>query len=346
MERSALFPVERFFKSFPERFTKSFYIITLILLAGCQTAEPQTETISMTFMPSFRAQANLPFVGAYVAQEKGYFAEEGLDVTIEHSAGGGQHTQLLASGEVQVITQDAAVLLKRRAEPGLPLVSIGLIGQRGQQAFVALADSGIDTPADWVGHTVGFKGTPPPDLFAIMESAGVDQSRVDLVNVGFDPRVLTEGVVDVYPVFKSNEPYLIESWGYELVQWDAAEFDIPTLGLTYTTTEDLVEEQPEMLRRFMAAVMRGIAYAGENREEAVEIVLQYAGPDADPEHMRFMLDAEFVDYESEVTDANGPGWQTEEQWQALADMLLAYDEAVTQPLAVEEAFTNQFLPAP
>ncbi|HSM57084.1 MAG TPA: ABC transporter substrate-binding protein [Candidatus Sulfomarinibacteraceae bacterium] len=340
-------PVERFFKSFVVELSgRWFYAIALLLLVSCQTAEPQTELISMTFMPSFRAQANLPFVGAYVAQEKGFFAEEGLDVTIEHSAGGGQHTQLLASGEVQVITGDAAVLLKRRAEPGLPLVSLGLIGQRGQQAFVALADAGIETPADWEGRTVGFKGTIPPDLFAIMESAGVDQSRVDLVNVGFDPRVLTEGVVDVYPVFKSNEPYLIQSWGYDLVQWDAADFGAPTLGLTYVTTEALVQEQPDMLRRFMSAVMRGIAYAGENREEAVEIVLEYAGPDADPQHMRFMLDAEFVDYESEVTEVNGPGWQTAEQWQALADMLLAYDEAVSEPLAVEDAFTNAFLPQP
>jgi ABC-type nitrate/sulfonate/bicarbonate transport system substrate-binding protein len=97
-------------------------------------------------MAGFRPQANLPFVGAYVAQEKGFFADEGLAVTIEHSAGGGEHLQLLAAGEVQVTTQDAAVLLQRRADPGLPLVSIGLIGQRGQQAFVALADSGLNSP--------------------------------------------------------------------------------------------------------------------------------------------------------------------------------------------------------
>lgn len=57
-------------------------------------------------------------------------------------------------------TQDAGRLLQRRAEPGLPLVSIGLIGQRGRQAFVALADSGLNAPADWAGRTVGFKGAP------------------------------------------------------------------------------------------------------------------------------------------------------------------------------------------
>ncbi len=312
------------------------------LIGGCQVSAP-SEMKQMTFMAGFKPQANLPFVGVYVAQEKGYFAAEGLDVTIEHSAGGGEHLQLLAAGEVQVTTQDAAVLLQRRAEPGLPLVSIALIGQRGQQAFVALADSGIDSPADWVGHIVGFKGTPPPDLFAIMEAAGIDRSEVELVNVGFDPRVLTEGQVDVYPVFKSNEPNLIRGWGYDLNMWDTADFGVPTLGLTYVTTEAIIADEPEMLQGFINAVMQGIAFADDNREEAVEIVMKYAGEDADPAHMRFMMDAEFADYESAVTAEFSPGWQTVEQWQALQDMLLAYD-AIAAPIEVEEAFTTQFLP--
>lgn len=309
-------------------------------LVGC--GAPQAEPMAMTFMAGYRPQANLPFVGVYVAQEKGFFADEGLQVTVQHSAGGGEHLQLLAAGEVQVTTQDAAVLLQRRAEPGLPLVSIGLVGQRGQQAFVALAESGMATPADWRGHTVGFKGTPPPDVFAIMEAVGLEESDVELVNVGFDPRVLTEGVVDVYPVYKSNEPNLIRSWGYELVLWDAADFGAPTLGLAYVTTEALVEEEPEMLGAFVRGAMRGIAYARDNREEAVDIVMQYAGEDADAAHMRFMMDAEFEDFTSEVTEQHGSGWQTAEQWQALADMLLAHG-ALSRAVDVEAAFTNAFL---
>lgn len=323
---------------------KSFLtLLTLIVLSACASNQAKTTELEpMTFMAGFKPQANLPFVGAYVAKEKGYFADEGLDVTIEHSGGGGEHLQLLAAGEVQVTTQDAAVLLKRRADPGLPLVSLALIGQKGQQAFVAMADSGIDTPKDWEGHTIGFKGTPPPDLFAIMEAAGVDQDKVELVNVGFDPRVFTEGKVDVYPVFKSNEPDTIRGWGYELNMWDAADFGVPTLGLTYVTTEEIIEKNPKLLQKFMNAVMRGIEFARDNREEAVEIVLIYAGEEADPAHMRYMLDTELADAESAVTDEFGLGWQTQEQWQALHDMLTQY-EAIAEPIDVEAAFTTQFL---
>ncbi len=313
-------------------------LLMIFWVPACQT-NGSDSLREMTFMAGFRPQANLPFVGAYVAQEKGFYTEEGLSVTIEHSTGGGEHLQLLAAGEVQVTTQDAAVLLQRRADPGLPLVSIGLIGQRGQQAFVALADSGLNTPADWAGHSVGFKGTPPPDLFAILAANGLTEDDVELVNVGFDPRTLTEGLVDVYPVFKSNEPNLIRGWGFEVVQWEAADYDVPTLGLAYVTTETLIESEPELLQSFMNAVLRGIEYAKENPEEAVAIVLQYTGEDADVNHMRFMLESELAD----AASPHGIGWQTEAQWQALADMLQTY-KSLPEDVDVTAAFTTQFLP--
>jgi ABC-type nitrate/sulfonate/bicarbonate transport system substrate-binding protein len=243
---------------------------------------------------------------------------------------------------VQVTTQDAAVLLKRRADPGLPLVSLALIGQRGQQAYVALAESGITSLEDWAGRQVGFKGTPPPDLLALIDAAGLSESELVLINVGFDPRVLVEGLIDVYPVFASNEPYVLRSWGYEINQWEAADYGIPTLGLTYVTTDEQIAVDPDALARFTRAALRGIAYAEAHPDEAVKIVLDYAGPDADAEHMRFMLETELEASHSQVTEAHGLGWQTAEQWQALLDSLLRYD-AIGGPVAVEDVFTTEFL---
>ncbi len=323
-------------------------LLLTVLLAACTIATPtqpapSPESMTMTFMAGYKPQANLPFVGVYVAQDQGFFLEENLTVTIEHSAGQGQHLQLLAAGKVQVTTQDAAVLLKRRGDPGLPLVSIALIGQRGQQAYAALTSSGIKSPKDWEGRTVGYKGTQPPDLQAIMEAAGVDIDKVASVNVGFDPRLLTEGKVDVYPVYKSNEPYLIHSWGYDLTLWEAADFGVPNLGLTYVTSEEILKNDPELLIRFLRAALRGIDYAREHPDEAVQAVLQYTGPETDADHMLFMLESELVDAVSPVTEQYGLGWQTLEQWQALADMLQKYD--ALPALDVQQAFTNEILRA-
>ncbi len=297
--------------------------------------EVATTPIQMTFMAGYKPQANLPFVGVYVAKEKGFFTEEGLDVAIEHSAGRGEHVQLLVAGNVQVTTMDAATVLQRRADPGLPVVSIALIGQRGQQAFAALKQSGLQTPKDWEGKTVGYKGTPPPDLYALLAAAGADVGKVNLVNVGFDPRVLTEGKVDVYPLFKSNEPYLLRKWGYEIVLWDAADYGVPTLGLTYVTSEAYLRDHADELVRFLRAALKGIRWAQENPEEAVQIVMKYAGPETDPEHMRYMLETELNDAQSE----HGFGWQSAEQWQKLANMLIQY-QALPADLDVNAAFTT------
>ncbi|MER3400819.1 MAG: hypothetical protein C4313_06765 [Thermoflexus sp.] len=320
-------------------------VLLALVLGACTTpAPPATPTAPlkrMVFMAGYKPQANLPFVGVYVAKEKGYFLQEGLEVEVQHSSGRGEHLQLLMAGAVQVTTQDAAVLLQRRADPGLPLVSIALIGQRGQQAFAALKSSGMRTPKDWEGKKVGYKGTPPPDLFAIMEAAGVDRSRVELVNVGFDPRVLVQGLVDVYPLFKSNEPYLLRQMGYELVIWDAADFGVPTLGLCYVTSEEQIRKDPDLLVRFLRAALRGIESAWEDPEGAVEIVLKYA-PQADRGHMRFMLETELRDAESPVTREHGLGWQTREQWQALYEVLRRYN-AIAKPVEIDAVFTTALL---
>jgi ABC-type nitrate/sulfonate/bicarbonate transport system substrate-binding protein len=323
------------------------FLLVALLLAGCaavdrprqrdaEGAPPENPPFAMTFMAGYKPQANLPFVGAYVAQEKGFFAEENLNVTIEHSPGRGEHVQLLVAGAVDVTTMDGATVLQRRAEPGLPVVSIALIGQRGQQAFAALADSGIDTLQAWAGRVVGYKGTPPPDLFALLAAAGLGPDDLSLINVGFDPRVLTEGQVDVYPVFKSNEPFLIRQWGYDIVLWDAGDFGAPTLGLAYVSSERFIVEHPDELARFLKAVIRGIDYAAANPAEAVEIVLQYAGPETDRAHMRFMLDAELADAQSE----HGYGWQSLAQWQALATMLMEADALPGNPVEPGDVFTS------
>ncbi len=300
-----------------------------------------TETTKVTFMAGYKPQANLPFVGVYVAQEKGFFEEQALEVEIQHSDGS-QHVQLLATGKIQFATGDAAQVLRRRAETDIPIVAVALVGQTGQQGWVALADSGIEAPTDWVGKTVGFRDTIPPDFYAILDANNIDPNTVKTVNIGFQPpTLLLEGRVDVYPVFLSNEPDTIRRQGKEVTVFRAADYGVPTLGLTYISNEDFIASNPEAVERFVKAALRGIQYAIDNPEEAVEIVLKYA-PQEDAEHQRFMLDTEIEGAQSDLTEQNGLGWQTEEQWQGLADTLLEY-EALEKAVDVNEAFTNEFV---
>lgn len=299
---------------------------------------------SITFMPGFKPQANLPFVGAYVADKKGYFTDENLDVTIQHVTTPGDNFRFLAANEVQITTADASAVLEHRSsDPPIDLVSLALIGQRGQQGFAVLVDSGIETPEDWVGKTVGYKGSQvTPDYLAILGAAGVDRGSMHEVRVGFEPQILTEGQVDIYPVFISNEPDTMHRLGYETKVFEAADYDAPTLGLTYVATGDYVAEHGDILERFLRAVLKGIQYAEANPEEAIDIVLEVA-PDEDRDHQTYMLETELGMAHSGVADANGIGSQTEEQWQRLHDYMVQYG-ALSGPLDdINDVFTDEFL---
>ncbi|MEX0683082.1 MAG: ABC transporter substrate-binding protein [Dehalococcoidia bacterium] len=300
----------------------------------------------VTFMAGFKPQANLPFVGAYVAQEKNFFAEENLDVDIQHVATPGDNFRLLATGEVQFSTSDASALLEKwTGDPVLEIVSIALIGQTGQQGFAVLQDSGIETPADWAGKIAGYKGSAvTPDYLAVLAANNVERSSIEEVRIGFEPQVLTEGLVDIFPVFLSNEPDTLERLGYPTKVFTAADYDAPTLGLTYVTTADYAAQNPSIVARFVSAVLRGIEYADQNRAEAIDIVLQYA-PEEDPVHQRYMLDTELdMAKTGDVSQEHGIGGQTPEQWQALHDYMIQYG-GLPRPIDdISTVFRQEYLP--
>lgn len=308
---------------------------------------PTPDPVSVTFMAGFKPQADLPFVGAYVAKDKGFFAAEGLNVDIQHVTTPGDNFPLLASGRVQFSTADASEVLNHRAgDPSLPLVSVALIGQTGQQGFAVLANSGIQTPADWVGKTAGYKGdTVAPDYLAILAANQINRSTITEVRTGYDPQVLAEGQVDIYPVFLANEPDTLSRLGYPTKLFTAADYGAPTLGLTYVATQDYVQQNPDVVRRFVKAALQGIDYADQHRDEAIDIVLEYA-PEEDRAHQRYMLDTELAMAKTGAAQLGGIGQQTQEQWQKLHDYLVQYGAIPHALPDVASVFTDKFLPAP
>jgi ABC-type nitrate/sulfonate/bicarbonate transport system substrate-binding protein len=307
--------------------------------AGASGDSASLEPKSLTFMAGFKPQANLPFVGAYVAQEKGFFDELNLKVDIRH-AQSGEHLQLLLAGEVQVTTANAAQVVERAAD-GLPLVSIALIGQKSEQGFAVGANSGIDTVQDWAGKTLGYKGTVPIEFLATAAANGLNPDDVKQVKVGFDPRVLSEGQVDILSVFISNEPGQLARIGYPVKVFDPSDYGLPMLGLTYIASQDGIQKDPEAIRRFVQAAIKGIQYAADHPDEALDIVMKYA-PQENRDQQKFMLTTELARARTELTEQNGYGWQTPEQWQALADSLTQY-EVIKPGADVSKMFTTQFL---
>ena len=319
-------------------------LATALLVAGCGVAfdRPAPPLRTFHFMAGYKPQANLPFVGAYIAQKKGYFAAQGLDVEITHATGQGEHLKLLLQGSVDVTTGEADAVLARRADD-LPVISIALLGQRGQRAFAVQASSEIRTPKDFEGKTVGFKVLQTPDYLAMLAINGVDRSKIQEVPVGFDPRLLAAGKVDVYPVFESNEPDTLTRLGSPTRLFRPIDYGVPSIGLTYLTRQELVDKDESALERFLKATLRGIQDARDNPEAATDIVMQFA-PAEERDHQLAMLKVELDMADGPVVRQLGIGWSTPEQWQSFHDSLLAFG-GISKPVDVNTAFTDRILKA-
>lgn len=327
----------------PNRLGAVVALLLLTMLAsacGTTFSRPAAPLRTFNFMAGYKPQANLPFVGVYIAQERGYFAEQGLNVEITHSSGQGEHLKLLLQGSIDVTTADADSVLARRSE-GLPVVSIALLGQRGQRAFAVQEGSEIRKPKDFEGKLVGYKVYQTPDYLALLAMAGVDRSKVQEVPVGFDPRLLAAGKVDVYPVFESNEPEILNRLGVPTRLIRPSEYGVPTLGLTYLSRQQLVDSDPAALERFMKATLRGIEDARKDPEAATDIIMKFA-PSEERAQQLYMLKVELEMADGPASQQGGVGWSTPAQWQAFHDSLLQHG-GIKQAAPIDTVFTNRIL---
>ena len=327
------------------RLTTIFFTLfsTLLIVISCspdQTIANNTKD-EVVFMAGFKAQANLPFAAVYVAQEMGYFTEENLDVEIRHSASGGT-LSLLASKTIDITTSDAANLVKFVSDQDIPLTSFALIGQVGQQSFVSLEKSNINSPKDWEGKVLGYKGSPPPEYLAILKANQVDRSKIDEVRVGYNPAVLTNGDVDILAVFRSNEPNIIESkLGYPVTIWSPFDYDLPVLGLNYVTHQDTLNEDSESITKFLRAVVRALYFIVDNEDQSIEMIMKYA-QNEDKSHQIYMLRSEIKDAWSTITKENGLGWMSDNQWNSFYKYLNEWG-ALGKDIDINKVYTTSIL---
>ena len=203
----------------------------------------------------------------------------------------------------------------------------------------------IESPADFEGCTVGFKGVVQAEFLAMLNAHDLDRGDVELIGVGFNPVVLPEGQVDVYPVFQDNEPDILQRvMGAEIRVFSAADSGVPTLGVGYVASEDgLADPQrQEAIRRFLLATMHGFAAALADPAAAIEDTRAFISDEADLTHERFILDTDLRNAVSDLTETNGLGWFTEQQFQDLHDVLLGF-EGIPQATEIAGAIDRSLL---
>jgi len=322
----------------------------LLLLAGCSSqptnpaasqaaqAKPVKATVMLDWTP------NTNHTGLYVAKEKGYFAQAGLDVNIVQPSSQGTLEQLVATGKADFGISAQEQVTYARAQ-GVPVVSIATILQHNTSGFASLASKNIRTAKDFEDKTYGGWGLPSETAMvkALMQRDNGDFNKVKMINIGDTDQIatLTKGDIDFTWIF----------YGWEGIQAELSNKPLNMIWLkdvdpaldNYTPVivagEQMIKDKPEVVRQFLKAVSEGYSYAIQHPEDAANILIKNA-PEADPNLIK-----KSQAWLSPRYQAEAPRWgeQKASVWQNYAKWL--YDrKLIDKMIDSGKAFTNEFLP--
>ncbi|RAK18720.1 ABC-type nitrate/sulfonate/bicarbonate transport system substrate-binding protein [Anoxybacillus vitaminiphilus] len=328
-------------------------VILIIALAACNMKENQGQeadkkkgnaektlqkiTVMLDWFP------NTNHTGLYVAKDKGYYKQQGLDVEILQPGEGTTADQLVAAGKADFgISYQESVTQARSTD--IPLVSIAAIIQHNTSAFASLKEAGITSPKDFEGKRYGGWGSPVEEavLKAVMQKANADFSKL---------KIVTLGATDFFKSIGRDADFMWIYYGWDGVEAERQGKELNTIMLKdldpaldyYTpvivTNEEHVKEQKELVKRFMEATAKGYEFAIENPEEAADILIKNA-PELNKELVKASQKWLSTKYQD---DAEQWGVQKEEVWKRYADWMFERG-LIEKNIDPKAAFTNEFLP--
>ncbi len=308
--------------------------LLLLSLAGCQTATPPPPT-PITVQLSFLHQAE--FAGFYAADQQGFYAAEGLQVSFQEGGPEVDFQAPVLDGSAEFgVSQPADLILARAA--GEPLRSIAAIYRRSPIAFIALAETGITRPQDFAGKKI--RSTKTLDLTLQAMTARVDllPDQYETVYLPSDISLFASGDVPVWGAFVNVFGLDVERAGYEVNVIHPDDYGIHFYGDILVTTDDLIARDPDLVLRFVRATLKGWTYAVEHPDAIGAMVATYK-PDADRdlEIARMTASIPLVN-----TGEDFIGWMKPEIWSGI-EQTLREQGLLDAPLDVTEVYTLTFL---
>ena len=321
-----------------------FSVVCGLLAVGAVFgARPATAQQAVNFRLDFRLSGyHLPF---YWAKAKGYYDQAGLAVTIKEGSGSGQTVNLVSAKEADIGLADF-MLMANGISKGMQIKGVYGLLQKNPWAVISYQDAPIKTPKDIEGKSiavsVGETGTTYLSTFAAQN--GVDFNKIKRVQVDAQSRVayFLQKQVDLVTVYRSNDlPALEEKVGTNFPMIDMAQYGLTIPGLAIVSSDAIIAKKGDVLKRFLAAVDKGITTTRGDTKGASEILLKSwpAGPS-----LKVVEGQVKATIDAIVKEPNHPAGWTDEKLINATLTLLKSDEDIGTPKPTKNFYTNDLLP--
>lgn len=328
--------------------------IVILLIVGCAPVAPapvadKGDQLSAELTPVKLGVGFIPnvqFATFYVGIEKGFYAEEGLDVSLEYGFEN-DYLKLVGVNELQFMVGSGDQVVLGRAQ-GLPVRYVMNWYSQYPVVIFAKSDAGITQPSDLAGKTIGIPGPFGASYVAfrgILEAANLTEADVKLESIGFtQAAAVSEGTVDAAVDYGVNGPVVLAQAGVETTQIKLDDYlQMPANGLV--TNEETLANNPELVGKMVRASLKAVQYTLDNPDEAFAIALKFV-PEAGGENEaanRAVFDAVLA-YWAPAADRT-LGATDLAAWQTVAEFMQRIG-LVEIVVPAEELFTNDFVPAP
>ena len=264
--------------------------LLLVLLSACSNGNQSNQTATnknngknkglqkVTLMLDWYPNAVHSFL--YVAQEKGYFKEQGLDVNIQMPADTNDPLKLVAANKIDIaLSYEPEIVIAR--DENIPVKSFAAIVRHPLNVLMVSQDGPLKSPKDLAsGKTVGYPSVPLDEAIVqtMVKTDGGDPSKVKMVDVGWDliPAMATKKTDGLIGGYLNHEKLLLDKEGHPMTAFSPEKYGVPDYyELVAVAGEKALKQNPDVFKKFMTAASKGQQYVQTHPEEGLDILLKH-----------------------------------------------------------------------
>ena len=284
---------------------------------------------------------NIQFAPFYVAVEKGYFKDAGIEIEFDYKFET-DGVALVGAGELPFAVVSGEQVLLARSK-GLPVTYVAAWYQQYPVSVVAKSELGIVIPQDLKGKKIGLPGLFGANyvgLRALLNAANLSESDVTLDTIGFNQvETMAAGQQDIVVGYTANEPIQLRARGIAVTELRVADYaQLAANGLL--ASEKVIAENPELVRACVGAFLKGLKDTLDNPDEAFTLSGKYIPNFSD---LEAAVQKQVLTTSIEQWQATRLGYSDPQAWENMQNVLLDMG-LLTEKLDLNKAFTNQFIP--